>query len=580
MITLWNRYWFKDNGAYSLAILRIAVGIAFLLCQHAIVAPDLDIFFSLMKYQAYQPTGILSIYPGVPSKDFLNVCRVIALASPWFLILGLYSRTSIVLCVGSNLIMHELIASYIFYTVAFHMVFLAALALLGSDAGQALSVDGWIRRRTGRALVAPPGASRWPVYLAQISLTMVFFNAVIYKLKSDDFHFGWALSDNLRNIICWRYLSWHEQIPKIASFIASSELCYKTAALSNILCQGLCILACVSVSLPRLRIFFGALFAMEALGLAFVMGFPCLHWFPLLVVFVDWEQVIDWYNGRNGNAARPLDPLPGKRKIAVSAFISIYLGALVYGAFFHTRFSMYPFRASTPFCFIMAKRPYSEHQPFEFVSSRIEIDGAEPANPREASWIYYMHQDLSALTDLEAVERAARSIQQAERSPHGILRWELGGMPRIWNWLPDQRKLMWDAWAAAVQRKASFETDTGTIRSIHVFKVLYQIPPYPASPTLKKLGDWPQCILRRDGTFIGVSACAEKDCYQVLYKGLKCPRFSLAAVSLADGTVSELTGKWMGDKFLYDKPLLHKMLLIRVLDPVLRERLSFAGPIF
>ena len=50
----------------------------------------------------------------------------------------------------------------------------------------------------------PPVISLWPVLLAQWSVALMFFNAAFWKMRSDHFHLGWALSDNFRNTLILR----------------------------------------------------------------------------------------------------------------------------------------------------------------------------------------------------------------------------------------------------------------------------------------------------------------------------------------------------------------------------------------
>lgn len=568
LVDAWNKYWFKSSGASSISIFRIGFAASLLLCQHTFVLPDYRLFFSFYDPKLYQPVGLVSLWPSIPSSEFCQILAIVASVSAWLLLFGFLSRINLVLSLFSSLVLHDVAAAFGGATVAFHMVFISGFALLGSDCGVRYSVDSWIRKKFANR--AEPQVSNWPVLLAQLGLTLVFFNAFWFKLKVDHFHFGWVLSDNLRNILIWRFFGWSEPPTVFAAWIMDGEWRFHLAALLSMICQSLGVVACFFSTKPVLRLFGGALFAAEAAGLAFVMGFPCLHWLPLLVVFVDWDYFL---------RGTQVDVWPSlKNRFAVSLYTVGFLGLFTYAAFYKQTAQFYPFRVSSPFGFILAKEPLSEHQNYEYLNGRFRIDGAIPEDSHFNNWLLYRFQGLSFENNLGAVRSSLGAVQAAALYDNAALLWEIAGMPRWWNWSVPERLRVRRAWDLA-KGDAQISHDS---HELSFFKVLYRIPAYPVSPSLDVLGEWPVALIRKDGKFQGLTTSFGVDArgrkfVAVDSEGFAEPKFTFLERPIQGAEDRAVLGIWEGHRFFPDSLNSKSLLLVRVEDSSLEKPVVFAG---
>jgi len=138
----------------------------------------------------------------------------------------------------------------------------------------------------------------------------MFANACYWKLTRDNFQFGWAFSDNLRNALAVGWYRSKGNPPAHVAWIMSHEWAWKSLALGNIIAQGTTILACFLVKRPLWRFIFGSLFFFETLGLGIVVGLWHPEWLPLTALFVDWDRFFSWIG-------RQLKPLRHKLSITV-----------------------------------------------------------------------------------------------------------------------------------------------------------------------------------------------------------------------------------------------------------------------
>jgi hypothetical protein len=557
--------------------------------MHTYLLPDYHLYFAIQDVESYHPESILRLFPSLPSASICATLKVIAIASTLTLIVGLFSRTSLWTCFLSNLaltdVVHGLNGGS---SIALHFLFLTQVGLLFGDVGACWSLDSLWRRRHNVSGQWPISQSRWPVYLAQLLITLVFFNAFWWKWRSGGYRLDWAFSDNLRNWLLFRYDVWDEPRPTLAAWALQAAWRYKLAALMNLISQALPILACLVVHRPWLRLLFGGFFLLETLGLGLVIGFWCIHWLPLLVLFVDWEVVVGWVASRRHSAPQPATGLiqtRSKWSWGASVYITLILGWYGSIAFYRYDRMFFPFAGSTPFCSLLVKQPISAHQTFEVAYHRIEIDDKPLPMSRFTTWLYYNYRGLHLLTDPELTRRALGVLQRATSCDEGAVLWEIGGMPRLANWDPVQRQRIVQAWSQHSSRLAIL----GKLQcpnTVTLKKVIFRFPKYPGEPRAVPICEGMMARLDPSGRFLMVTArpaagaTPAQAALTMVQQGLCAPAYRLSVFHPGTGEQTPLTGRWDGDRLVYDRaPSTAGFLLIYVRDEKLGsgEHL-FLGP--
>jgi hypothetical protein len=584
----WNWYWFADPGDLSLAVARIAIGLAVLLSQHTYLVADYQAYFAIQGSAAYTPGSLMQLFPAPPSPEMCTVLRAVAVVSTWLLIAGVCSRWSAVACLVSNLVLLDVVAGFLGgHSVALNAVFLSLLGLAFAPTGNRLSVDALLRRWWAAGRPRPrPDASRWAVVLAQLAITLMFFNACFHKMRSDDFHLGWAFSDNLRFWLIYRYFSWQEAPTWVADLLMHRSGLTKLAALTNLVCQFLPLWACVFVKHKWLRLLFGLIFFTEMMGLGMVVGFWCFQWLPLAVLFVDWEALARWVQRLRNRGWRidenspalidsPAPALSRWRKALASGYICLFVGWFIFVAFGSSGIQSFPFDGFTAFSMMLAKRPLNVHQSAEWVFARVEIDGKECPEPRFSTWIYYNFRSLAYNNDLDALHTQLALFQRAECHGQGAPLWELGGMPRWGNWQPAQRFEVSAAWMASSQERDRTSGLLAEPKAFALKRVFVQVPPFPADPTPRILAEGYVAALDRTGSFVGLSARYEVDTttgkprIALESRGLRAPTYRFEVVGQKSGKRTPLPGRWKDDRYYYEAPSEDYCVLIQGRDEAL-----------
>jgi predicted DCC family thiol-disulfide oxidoreductase YuxK len=300
----WQDYWFRKDGILSIGICRIAVFASLLFTHHKVVGfarPSYEVFLANKEPGLYKPLGILKLFGDtVPSASFFEVCQYTALISTYFAIVGLFTRISMPISVLTNLVLVSIIYAWDnYWSHGYNVVFLVGIAFMFGRAGDSLSLDAVIKSIFNKKPFRGPGLEQnyryqWSVFLAQFAAALMFAMACYWKLHSDDFRLGWALSDNLRNALAWSWYRYRSGPPAYVAWIMSHDVVWKALALGNIIAQGTVILACFLVRHPLWRFIFGSLFFLETLGLGIVMGLWNPPWFPLTALFIDWDRLLPW----------------------------------------------------------------------------------------------------------------------------------------------------------------------------------------------------------------------------------------------------------------------------------------------
>lgn len=284
MLRLWNNYWFVAGGSANLAILRLCVCFSLLIGWWYYALPDYSLFLEIVNRELFQPVLLVRLLgPGLPDPSVLEFLKWLGLVSLFSGLVGFWSRTSLWLAFFSNGIVIGF--AYCFsYGWSHHYVLpLLLLMVLGcSPCGDRFALDSRPERPSD-------GVPRyeWAVRLSQVLCALFFLNAAWFKLTNSGLE--WIFSNNMRWVLAenW-YLKFPAPTP-FARWLMNTPWAYQGAALANTVFQILPILAVFSVNKPRLRLFFGLFFVLEALGLLAALGFWFIALYPLAAVFVDWE---------------------------------------------------------------------------------------------------------------------------------------------------------------------------------------------------------------------------------------------------------------------------------------------------
>lgn len=457
----WQAYWFQQPAGLSAAITRIALSLVHLvevtpesIGLGRVFTTDWSRFLAAQSPELYYPFGPLALLGSkMPSADLCRGIELVALISTLTSLIGLGSRTSLFVSLIANLILCRVLEGFMpMWSHGENVIFLVHIALLFSRAGGRLSVDALIARWRGRKPRTIDTESLGPILLAQAAAALMFFNSGWWKLYRGGLGGGWMFSDSLRNHLMTRYPQFGEPMPGFVYWVASHPLAYQTMAVCHMIGQLMPIVAMFMVKRPLLRMFFGAFFLLETLGLGWVMSLWNMRWLPLFAVFVDW----DWLASRLRRAPAPAPAIEAQSprfRAAFSVFGIVFLGYYCLVAFnllprTARELKTYPFTAFTIYSTVAANPPFDRHLPYYYsgVTFEFESDSLSPQRRAElAQYLrmnYYTYASLDSFADRRAALARVRAVLQ-EREPN-----------------------------------ASF-------RNIRIIDTLFEYPPYPAAPEVK-----------------------------------------------------------------------------------------------
>jgi glycosyltransferase involved in cell wall biosynthesis len=193
---MWQWFWFKPAPASDLAIARLVFfgGLApFYAVQHFAVWSD-------VSPALWQPIWLfdrfnIPVFPAPIVLALETIWKISLLTSA----LGLLTRVSLFTAaiLGTYLLglPHNFGQTYHFDAV----LVLAFWILAFSRAGDAWSLDAWMRARQGGSRPRASAEYRWPVQLVLVALSFVFFAAGIAKLTRTGLE--WITSDHLATVL-------------------------------------------------------------------------------------------------------------------------------------------------------------------------------------------------------------------------------------------------------------------------------------------------------------------------------------------------------------------------------------------
>ncbi len=318
----------RPESPATLGVFRIAVCTILLLTPEWRQAPQ---WAALPEALRFPPEGLAwatHVIPVTPSlARFAQVAFVVA--TPLALA-GLFTRASLAVTTVSALYLfapRQLTGSVLH---DMHLLWFAAL-LVASPSGDAVSLDALRTRRSGMPLPSDPAiAYAWPLACARVLLGLVYFFPGAWKLASSGW--AWALSDNLRNQMYWK---WYElgRVPSLR--IDQWPVACRVCAVGVIVFE----LTFLPLALWRRTRPYAA-----AAGIAFhvatqaLMGIPFFGLWGCYVVLFDWA----WLLERREDHTEPPPRSLGRTWIVGVAIVAIVAVQGVRGAVQAWPFACYP----------------------------------------------------------------------------------------------------------------------------------------------------------------------------------------------------------------------------------------------
>lgn len=427
----WGRYWFASDGRISIEVIRIALALGALMTWHRAVAPSYQRLVDLVSMRAYHPFGVMRLLgESPPPVPVLEACKWLALIASLAMLVGLASRISTLVSLLAMLVVVGMRES--FSTPWHHSytpILAAHLAFVLAPSGRMMSVDALLRRWRGLPGRAATPQPAWPALLVQLVVAIPYASAATAKLMKGGL--DWALSDSLRHHILARF-GWtgHPRTP-VADLLVQNETLWQAAALGNLVSQLAPLFACLFVRRPRIRFALGMFYVLETIALDVVMELPNYQWLPLAVVFVDWDRLVAWLRRRRTRGGPPAEPVePARPARAVSPVIAGFAGAHLIITFgpvgLDQRLNSFPISQYRMFSEVRAKKPYAEHQSWEFETIRFALrrkgDSIERADTRLDA-IYYKKGSVRSPQEMEKILRQASRLAAHGKQLRTLTAW-------------------------------------------------------------------------------------------------------------------------------------------------------------
>jgi hypothetical protein len=282
-----------EGPALDLAVLRITVAVVLLLSTSIWAAPE---WAALPEAARTIPHGVGWLVPWLRIDP--PTVELVLLVFRWASVLGavgLVTRASwvVIASTASYLLLVPQLGGAVFHD--HHLLWLAVI-VAASPAGDALSLDAWIARRRGRPRPTRGRAHGLAVRLAWLVIGCVFFFPGVHKLAESGL--AWALSDNLRNQMWWKWAQDPALLPPFR--LDRHPTLTRGLALATIAFE-LCFLPLVLH--PRTR----ALAVLSACafhaGAELFMGIQFSVLWATYTMFVPWQALLD--RVRRGSAVSP-----------------------------------------------------------------------------------------------------------------------------------------------------------------------------------------------------------------------------------------------------------------------------------
>lgn len=190
----WQSFWFGNELAYTLGIVRIAFGVL-LVGWTYVLASDLSVAFGTNGIVPRPPSRSYTwgIFHAFPSDNALLIGWLVLLGASIALTVGWHSRLAAI--IAFILILSFERRDPVIFNSGDTVIRIEALYLALAPCGAALSMDE--RRRTGSFFTAREFRP-WPLRLLQVQLSIIYISTVIAKLAGETWQNGTAVAYSLR----------------------------------------------------------------------------------------------------------------------------------------------------------------------------------------------------------------------------------------------------------------------------------------------------------------------------------------------------------------------------------------------
>ena len=278
------------------------------------------------------PLGVAWLAPHLPiDPDTVGAARVVFHLACVLGAIGLFTRASWIAVTLSAffLLLVPQLGGAVFHD--HHLLWLAVI-VTASPSGDALSIDAWLARRGGAPRPDRSRAHGLAVRLAWIVIGLVFLFPGVHKLAEQGL--GWALSDNLRNQMWWKWTQDPSLLPALR--IDRHPWALHTLGLLTIAFE-LSFLPLVLAPRTRAIAVLGA--CLFHAGTQYFMGIEFSVLWATYTMFVPWQALLD--RARPLRAPGPVpspaarrqqgSPDPALRVLAATS-VPLFAGIAIFGA--------------------------------------------------------------------------------------------------------------------------------------------------------------------------------------------------------------------------------------------------------
>ena len=293
MLSAWNRFWFAPVAPYALAVCRLtacAALLSFMLAEPAWVATSQLGVLGDLPHEFWRPIPALDVIGvGPPSAANITAAFGLTLTAVVLLALGLFTRVSSVACAAGAFYLLAVRNSWGKIYHDYHVLVVILLVLAVSECGDALSLDSYRRKRSGKPAPEPSLQYRWPVKLIQLSYALMFAFAAYNKLAEGD-GVEWVFSENMRNTLLVQNFV-HERAPTLLGPLVARHRVLWTAGAAGIMLAQATAIGLVFIRQRFVRATLFLLLGGFIAGRTLLMGMPEPIFAILTLVFVDWDAI-------------------------------------------------------------------------------------------------------------------------------------------------------------------------------------------------------------------------------------------------------------------------------------------------
>ena len=320
-----------EGPALDLAALRITVACVLSFSTSIASAPQ---WAALPPAARTTPLGVGWLALHLPiDPDTVSAARVVFHLACGLGAVGLFTRASwmLVTVTAFFLLLVPQLGGAVFHD--HHLLWLAVI-LAASPSGDALSIDAWLARRGGTPRPDRSRTHGLAVRLAWVVIGLVFFFPGVHKLAEQGL--GWALSDNLRNQMWWKWTQDPSLLPALR--IDRHPWALHTLGLLTIAFE-LSFLPLVLA--PRTRAIAVIAACLFHAGTQYFMGIEFSVLWATYPMFVPWSALLDRVRHARGHRgptpalhARREGSLPSEPGVRalVAAAIPLLAGIVIFGA--------------------------------------------------------------------------------------------------------------------------------------------------------------------------------------------------------------------------------------------------------